>query len=1805
MTSIKAMMNIRNIHTSRISRKAQPWKGLPHQFSPWRRVLAFSLVLCCLWSFGLAGVALAAHQPVLQQHNQKPHSLWMPPAKIALMQAQARKVKAMQSRAARPGFPYRQAAAQAARQAMTHPLSLTPRSTPITLLDQVGLLSRPIPAPQVASWYAESKSRHLAPARAALLNLWLGEWELAHNQHPQVARPLFRQARRLSRSSDNFYGLASYDDAIALFYEGDYADATDAFSHLMTIQSGLRGYDRRSCALWLRHANACASYHAARAALGIPEPPRLDPLCGVAALAACLRSLGMPSDKETLLKASHVTGEGNTLSDIADAAKKLGASAYSVTANEQALVQMPLPMVAYVEHDHFVALVRADKSGVSYLCSDCGAWPGGRVNLTWRQWRQMNPGLYLAVTKPGSAWDQRMMAAKSGQFMPQVRVAMADPTDKFSRPLLLHITGRSLPRGAVVLQHNSTFVQCGGRFHGLRCVNPQCCYTQAGGSSGSLGGHGSGPGGYGSGPHPMGAEAVAAGPAADDPVNLASGEEEYTPTDLTIYNPHGPSVVWGRIYDSLAGDNTSSPESSDFGTGWSQTYNVGVLDTNGGSGNYNFKYVYYPNGSRLAFTASAVPNAATPSVLCTPEPGADFLVYWNYDAVTTKTYFQVVFGGRSQWVTAEQSAGGGYFLLSKEVDRNGNYLNFNYTTTDTNFPLLSTITNQDGTILMSILRVSDGTGNIAQISDCYGRSIFYHVEKSVYGQNNSGLALDHVSQIVPTGTAAPPDRYVYGYLMSEVPEGYNYNVLHTITVPSPTGSSTSTATINYNTTMYAPNQMLVSSLVDGNGNTTTFTSVDGNSNAASNTNYTQVTFTAPGSSTPAYTYTVSYDNNMSGLTKTDGAGRVTSTSVYSDPSNPYRPSSVTDGNGNVTHYVWDQFGNMHEKTSPRGTVTNYTYAFPSGQVPSVVNSVAATGAGFALGEMVSEQEGTKTATTYSYYEPSGLPQVIISPLPGTNNSSQTVTLSCTYDSLGNLLTVTTPGNNDVATITTTFTYGSIPAIGQPVTMTDNLGKKMNFVYDAQGNLLSSTDALGNQTTMTYTISNALLSTIFPATHQTGSGDASSQTNYTYTEPPVNATAQWPVESLQYGPAAITTQYDENGIAIRSVVNTYGNEGEILSITGSTEPVTYTYDPCYRLSTVKDAANNITSYFYNVAGYLQQIVYPGAQSVPPTIPLAAGHYDTITFGTPDNMTVKGYDALGNILTRTDGRGIVTNYVYNDAESLLTEIQYPASTSLNVHFNYDKYGRRGNTIPGGFGMSDSTGSVAYTYDDRDNLTSVITAYNGLPSQTISYGYYPDNRRQSMITPAGNFSYRYDGDSRMTSVTNPFNEVSSWTYLDNSWLNSQTLANGVITTYERNSLNQLVELTTRTSNGALLADFAGPSGLGSSMGYDGARNRVSITVNMPSAPSAYSGATNYQYDTKNQLSKEQSSRNNSFNSMFAYDAAGNPTLFRNQSVGNATADNQLPNNVYDGNGDPVTYKGQALQFDPEDHVTQFGNVLTAGYTGDGTRAWKQGSGGKTYFLYDGMVPVCEIDASGAVTATNTTTLQGLLSRHTASSSVFYTFDPQGNTVERLDENANVLATYLYDAYGSKVGTDTSSDPYSGFGGQWSYYEDNETGLYLLTHRYYDPQNGRFLTRDPMSYEGGINTYAYVQNNPITNTDVYGLLPCLPYMIGICEDNLAELPPGTCLIGCSFVPIKLNGGEPIFRITCTYRGPNRGRLPGKVRKWHTPSNCPPEMGKCISDCLGDSFNGPGGPPCDPWSLAQVAFCIGMCTQILFHKRK
>jgi hypothetical protein len=309
-------------------------------------------------------------------------------------------------------------------------------------------------------------------------------------------------------------------------------------------------------------------------------------------------------------------------------------------------------------------------------------------------------------------------------------------------------------------------------------------------------------------------------PSSGDPVNLATGEEEYTPdADLSVYNPVGPSVTWSRIYDSARnyGDGYSEGDPfyqcCDYGPGWSEAYNIVIYDpTEGGIGTTNTKDLVLANGGVVQFTAPATPSAGAP-VQCTVQPGMNMLIEWDYSATSSTGTYKVTMKDRSQMTFGPAAPNTNCYQLKQETDRNGNAITFNYgapaTTSpvkwsvtyppfygpDCTLPLLSSIQNTAGTVLLNILRTPDGTGNIWQVQDCYGRSVYYNVsDYPAYYANQNGhfsgeidsRLLDHVSQVTSSCSPSQQDRYVYAYSTVRGAAGGNgvdFYKLTSITIP--------------------------------------------------------------------------------------------------------------------------------------------------------------------------------------------------------------------------------------------------------------------------------------------------------------------------------------------------------------------------------------------------------------------------------------------------------------------------------------------------------------------------------------------------------------------------------------------------------------------------------------------------------------------------------------------------------------------------------------------------------------------------------------------------------------------------------------------------------------------------------------------------------------------------------------------------------------------------------------------------------------------------------------------------------------
>ncbi len=177
-----------------------------------------------------------------------------------------------------------------------------------------------------------------------------------------------------------------------------------------------------------------------------------------------------------------------------------------------------------------------------------------------------------------------------------------------------------------------------------------------------------------------------------------------------------------------------------------------------------------------------------------------------------------------------------------------------------------------------------------------------------------------------------------------------------------------------------------------------------------------------------------------------------------------------------------------------------------------------------------------------------------------------------------------------------------------------------------------------------------------------------------------------------------------------------------------------------------------------------------------------------------------------------------------------------------------------------------------------------------------------------------------------------------------------------------------------------------------------------------------------------------------------------------------------------------------------------------------WPSGSWyPEVQYLYDGMLLVQERNGANTPTVTYTRGrdlsgsyagaggIGGLLARSHGYSAGNWTYhncyhaDGNGNVTALVNSAGTLQASYKYDPYGrylSQSGTLAtanalrfSSKPWIGFNGSTT------SGLYAYGYRFYDPYLQRWVNRDPIHEDGGINLYAHCEDDPINYVDTIGL--------------------------------------------------------------------------------------------------------------------
>lgn len=677
------------------------------------------------------------------------------------------------------------------------------------------------------------------------------------------------------------------------------------------------------------------------------------------------------------------------------------------------------------------------------------------------------------------------------------------------------------------------------------------------------------------------------------------------------------------------------------------------------------------------------------------------------------------------------------------------------------------------------------------------------------------------------------------------------------------------------------------------------------------------------------------------------------------------------------------------------------------------------------------------------------------------------------------------------------------------------GDTTQYVYDDDGNLTSVTDSDGRVTTYTYDSHGNMLTMTAP--------DGLSYA-YTYDSYGNQLTSKT-IDSLNSANFIQTsTAYSANGAYTVSSTDSMGNtsyyaydqtSGEMTSITdGNGNTTAYTYDNMHRPTSMSSAVGNSTAQIgYTYTGDdLTSITHNGFNY--------GLTYDA--FGNVTGVNVNGdpltsysYDYTRGVLAQTTyGNGFVENYIYDEMDRII-EIKHGTATVYR-----------------------------YSYDGEGNLVAVENCLLGV---VTSYFYNIDGTlMRAASTDGTEYYYEYVDDmlSKVYQIANGVTWVTEYSYDDNGEPEQITLNSGVTVSdtqdvFGRKTGRQYKDAQNNSILDVALTYLDGASGskseyLGSYRNgtdpayvytYDGNGNITSVTHG--------SDVVTYAYDELNQLVRVNDSAANT-TTVYSYDLGGNilskseynyttgtlPNLARETYTYSYDSDwkdllvnyNGTPI-TYDENGNPISYRGYDMVWSGRQLRSMSGDEqnLVFAYNENGLRVEKtvnhtpSGSSAyttRTAYAYSGTQLMAETryDNSGAEEAVlhySYDTEGSLVSVNYNGTEYYYLRNGQNDVVGLIDGNGNTVVEYTYDAWGKLLTTTGTYASTLGVDNPFryrGYYYDEETGLYYLQSRYYDPETCRFINADDVLFIGATGTIlstnllSYCENNPVNSVDYFG---------------------------------------------------------------------------------------------------------------------
>jgi RHS repeat-associated protein len=451
-----------------------------------------------------------------------------------------------------------------------------------------------------------------------------------------------------------------------------------------------------------------------------------------------------------------------------------------------------------------------------------------------------------------------------------------------------------------------------------------------------------------------------------------------------------------------------------------------------------------------------------------------------------------------------------------------------------------------------------------------------------------------------------------------------------------------------------------------------------------------------------------------------------------------------------------------------------------------------------------------------------------------------------------------------------------------------------------------------------------------------------------------------------------------------------------------------------------------------------------------------HEAKVTRAGPRGLVSQVTKPSGQTLQNTafDNEGHVLTQVYSNSGGT------PTATVSMTYYSGGLLNSVTETDSGGAAMT-----TTRTYDDLNRLKT----YSDGMGNTITYSYDAAGNLHQIAYPtvgSTTFSvtYGYDSYNRLTTVTDSSNRVTSYNYDLRGLVTKVTRPNGTFRTMVYDAAGQVRQIEERTSTlstGVIWLQALRYDQTSNNGNFSQSDGEVSWTFTYPAPATFTLSADSASYDADNRLASWTPAGGGTQTPVF--DADGNMTTGPQPNGSSGTYTYDTRNRLTSQNGVSYTYN-------PDGHRVQVGSTT---YVVDPaaslSRVLMRNNGGTiTYYVW-GL---------------------GLLYEVTGSATKTYHFDHLGSTVALTDDSKNITDTVQYAPYGTVTNrTGSTNTPFLLHGALGVMSDSN--GLAYMRARYYNPRLMRFVNADPIGFAGGMNAYAFGENNPTGFVDPSGLDP------------------------------------------------------------------------------------------------------------------